>query len=443
MDRAELRQIAQQQATESYKAARAKTEVQSGVFPGAGLTPGAVQVGKRDPQRGVTTCVYPSGGIGGAKLLYNASVPEGGIIKAQMAPGARPTLDTRSAQKTLPIASESASNGDIKYFFFDGHRYYVGGFKPNPVPVEGINGRVVSASIDNLGGNKWRLDIVSRSGSNLIVQAINPFAKKDNWSLTVPVPSLISEGNFLGFGFIFLFSNSVYLYNNPLPNPPDRISGSVSSAIETTFAYVLDGKLIKTSGKKTFLYTYSNNFLEDGAFDTHQSSSSKENATYYLLPTLPFKYTADSLATISEHFVPNVEFTRIDSVANSVSDAQSYRLNQGRSVGIGIRRTSTTQNSTVVDHTYASWLEGSIQPSSVEDFDFESYYLDVQKNSFTRFPKVVNSSDLIQPDGASLREVKVETFNKKFQRSKVEKVRMYGPNSPSANFRAYAASYHP
>ncbi|MBL1176804.1 hypothetical protein [Pantanalinema sp. GBBB05] len=316
----------------------------------------------------------------------------------------------------------------IKYLYSLGQTFYVGGWQPDAVAVYTLQTgeSLFAASLDNLGGDLWRVDLVTTIGTTTHFRS---FANtEDAAAIDLTTTDTIRIGELYGFGFSYLSLDGVLI-----PVPP---GGSV---LNTTRRYTLNGTFQLVSGSEVSTQDIQVFYYGVEPWYTLIRNTLNANITGIpLTPELTYNFSASSTGnnyvTAGGAGLPPIPE---DSSSGTEDLLTTIRIDQSGRFAIG--RYATQQGFTQTSGLL--WIAGSTINRLQTAFDPEDYYLDVQTTGFTAIPKT--EFDPYLADGKTQISIQFAGYSSGFNKQGDLETLVYPPKPydlPTFNF--YAASYH-
>lgn len=316
----------------------------------------------------------------------------------------------------------------IKYLYQLGQTFYVGGWQPEAVAVYTLQTgeTFASASLDNLGGDLWRVDLVTTIDGTHYLKSFTNAAE-------IPTPELSSTlsvrpGELYGFGFGYLAYDNTFT-----PTPEGSITG-------ITQHYTVKGEIHVASGAETrTAVTEAVYFGDQPWYSVTRNRLATAVSPIPLTPELSYGYT---LTNTSNNYSPSggsgVPSVPEDSDTLTADFLSTVRIDRTGRFAIG-RYVTTTD----VDQQTSGllWIADSSISRVQTSFVLDDHYLDVTTAGFTAIPKT--AFDPYRDGDTTQISIQFATYSPGFNKQGDLETRVYPPqpNDPD-NFTFYTASYH-
>ncbi|MBL1178659.1 hypothetical protein [Pantanalinema sp. GBBB05] len=305
----------------------------------------------------------------------------------------------------------------------------MGGWQPDAVAVYTLQPGEswLTASLDNLGGDLWHVDLVTTIGA---ATHLRLFANtEDAAAINLSTTDTIRIGELYGFGFSYLSLDGVFI-----PVPP---SGSI---FNTTQRYVINGAVQAASGSSITTQTSEVFYYAEGTvwYNLFKTTVNTSITGIPLTPELTYNFSSTS---IDNNYVSaggaGLPPIPEDSSSGTEDSLTTIRIDQSGRFAIG--RYATQQGFTQTSGLL--WIADSTINRIQTTFDPEDYYLDVQTTGFTAIPKT--EFDPYLADGTTQISIQFAGYSSGFNKQGDLETLVYPPKPydlPTFNF--YAASYH-
>jgi hypothetical protein len=315
----------------------------------------------------------------------------------------------------------------IKYLYSLGPTLYVGGWQPNAVAVYTLqtDEALYAASLNNLGGDLWRVDLVTTIGPTIYFRSFANAEAAE--AVNLSTTDTIRIGELYGFGFSYLSLEGIF---TPIPN------GSITAI---TQRYTVNGAFQLASGTTTATSDIEPVYYGDFPwYDLNRLTTTTSFAAIPLTPELTYAFASN---TISNQYNPTGGSEAPPVPADSFSGSEDFlstvRIDQTGQFAIG--RYSTQQGFT--QSSGLVWIATSSISRVQTTFDPDDYYLDVTTTGFTAIPKTEFAPYLA--GGTTQISIQLAAYSPGFNKQGDLETIVYPPKPydlPSFTF--YTASYH-
>lgn len=319
----------------------------------------------------------------------------------------------------------------IKYLYSLGQTFYVGGWQRDAVAVYTLQAgeSLFAASLDNLGGDLWHVDLVTTIGSTTHLRS---FANTENAEAVDLISTdTIRIGELYGFGFSYLSLDGTL---TPIPG---------GGILATTQRYTVNGGFQFASGSEVTTSTVETVYYAgEPWYSLNRLNTQASMAPIPLTPELTYSFSSVSVANqhtaVGSSGAPPIP-------ANSFSGSEDFlstiRINQTGQNAIG--RYETRQGFTQTSGLL--WIADSAISRSQSNFEPDDHYLDVQTTGFTAIPKTAFDLYSNNPLNVELKELSIvfTAYSSGFNKQGDLDTLVYPPKPydlPTFNF--YTASYH-